>query len=310
MKRTATAFLAVLALSGAAFSGDALREGFENPPKPARSQTWWHWMNGNVTKEGITADLEAMARAGIGGAYIFDVPCGIPPGKVRFASDGWYDMLAHANAEAKRLGLDLSLANCGGWSSSGGPWIKPEDSMKHVVYTESTVRGGSSLKALPPQPENKHGFYRDIATLAFPTPAAEKLDPKQFGMVTTFKPGDATAVFKFKKPFPLSGVSLNVEARSGYLCGTVKIEAVNCNITTLPRCFERVNSEPSVYFSVKSGAISPTFTKYSCSYTTVSFTATCSASATATSFFPTLPQEANIRSAAIQKVTFFIPLFI
>ena len=223
MKRLQT-IAAAFAFAGAAFAGDALREGFENPPKPARSQTWWHWMNGNVTKEGITADLEAMAKAGIGGAYIFDVPCGIPEGKVRFASDGWYDMLAHANAEAKRLGLDLSIANCGGWSSSGGPWIRPEDSMKHVVCSESTVRGGARLKELPPQPANTHGFYRDIAILAFPSPAAEKLDPKRFGMATTFKPGDATAVFRFKKPFPLSGVSLNVEARSGYLCGTVKID--------------------------------------------------------------------------------------
>ena len=204
----------------------SLEEGFMNPPPAARSQVWWHWMNGNVTKEGITADLEAMARAGVGGAYVFDVPTGIPEGKVRFASDAWFDMLAHANAEAKRLGLEISIANCPGWSSSGGPWVKPEDSMKVVVCTERVVRGGEKIAEGPPFPAAAvtHGFYRDIATLAFPRPAAATVDPKDYGMVTTFKPGDAAAVFRFKKPFPLTGLSLDIGVAGGYRDGVVKVD--------------------------------------------------------------------------------------
>ena len=218
--------LVVFFSTTALIASEALLDGFVRPPPSARSQVWWHWMNGNVTKEGITADLEAMARAGVGGAYIFDVPTGIPEGKVRFASDAWFDMLAHANAEAKRLGLEISIANCPGWSSSGGPWVKPEDSMKVVVCTERIVRGGEKIAGGPPSPaaEVTHGFYRDIATLAFPRPAAEAIDPKDYGMITTFKPGDAAAVFRFKKPFPLTGLSLDIDVSGGYRDGVVKVD--------------------------------------------------------------------------------------
>src|SRR6185503_17676467 len=65
-------------------AADSLGDGFSNPPDSAKPHTWWHWMNGNVTKEGITADLEAMKRVGIGGAQIFVVDEGIPAGKVSF----------------------------------------------------------------------------------------------------------------------------------------------------------------------------------------------------------------------------------
>lgn len=122
---------------------DALKDGFVAPPASARPHVYWQWMNGNVTKEGITADLEEMARAGIGGAMIFDVVGGLPVGSVAFGSEAWFDLLHYAHEEARRLGLELSIMDCSGWSSSGGPWVKPEDSMKHVVHTETIVRGGA-----------------------------------------------------------------------------------------------------------------------------------------------------------------------
>ena len=228
MRRRRCILLTCLVMSACGFAlanpADPLYDGFVNPPSSARSQVWWHWMNGNVTKEGITADLEAMARAGIGGAYVFDVPTGIPEGKVRFASDAWFDMLRHANEEAKRLGLELSIANCSGWSSSGGPWVYPEDSMKRVVFTERVVRGGERLADALPASTNTFGFYRDIATLAFPRPGGETVDPKDYGMITTFKPGDATAVFRFKKPFPLTGLSIDIDVSGGYRDGIVKVD--------------------------------------------------------------------------------------
>ena len=98
-------------------------------------------MNGNVTKEGITADLEAMKRVGVGGAQIFNVHCEIPAGKVKFMSDDWREMIKHAVKEADRLGLELCMHNCAGWSSSGGPWIKPEYAMQIVTFTEKQVKG-------------------------------------------------------------------------------------------------------------------------------------------------------------------------
>ena len=180
--KSAAAFAAVGAMLAPAAGADAAaaakppaasaEEIFVRPPAAAKPQTWWHWMNGNVTKEGVTADLEAMARIGLGGAHIFDAGCGIPAGPVAFNTPAWYEMLLHACREAKRLGLVLTLSNCSGWSSSGGPWVKPAEAMKSVYVTTTNLQGGAKLAGLPAKPvSDDHGFYEDIATIAFPTPA-------------------------------------------------------------------------------------------------------------------------------------------
>ncbi|MBR2839081.1 MAG: hypothetical protein IKE55_09875, partial [Kiritimatiellae bacterium] len=163
---------AICAASAALPAGGLSPEEFRDPPPSARPHTWWHWINGNVTKEGITADLEAMAAAGIGGAQIFDAGLALPQGPVAFASDAWYDCLVHADREALRLGIELCVANCSGWTSSAGPWIPPELSMKYVTNTVATVKGGERLAAPPPRPAEVNGFYEDIALLAFPTPGS------------------------------------------------------------------------------------------------------------------------------------------
>ena len=148
-----------------------LEEGFVTPPRTARPHTWYHIMNGNVTKEGISCDFEALAKAGIGGVQIFDAGCAVPPGPVKFASADWYDLLAHAHKEAKRLGLEICLANCSGWSSSGGPWIAPENGMKVIVTSETKVKGPQARwSGTLPREKNDNGWYADIAVLAYPTP--------------------------------------------------------------------------------------------------------------------------------------------
>ncbi|MDR1223659.1 MAG: hypothetical protein LBL07_12405 [Tannerella sp.] len=158
--------------SDSAITPEELEQAFAAPPASARPHTWWHWMSGNITKEGITADLEAMADAGLGGAQIFNVSENIPHGPIQFNSPEWIDMVKHAASEAKRLGLELCIHNCAGWANSGGPWNTPEHGMKMVVTGEMQVKGGTSVTAPPPQPEASPDFYRDIAVLAFPTPAA------------------------------------------------------------------------------------------------------------------------------------------
>ncbi len=153
----------------------ALEQGFLNPPDSARPHTWWHWMNGNITKEGITADLEGMKRAGVGGAQIFNVDCGIPEGPVAFMSPEWRALVKHAAEEADRLGIELCLHNCAGWSSSGGPWITPDKAMHKVVWTETPVTGPKAFEGSLPEPKKNLDFYRDIAVLAFPTPAHDQV---------------------------------------------------------------------------------------------------------------------------------------
>ncbi|GAB3170808.1 glycosyl hydrolase [Telluribacter humicola] len=146
-----------------------LEESFVKPPASARPQTWWHWMNGNVTKEGITLDLEAMQRVGIGGFQNFDAGTGIPEGPIKYLSPEWLELKKHAIREADRLGLEFTMHNCPGWSSSGGPWITPELSMQQITWSEAGVKGGGTTKLSLPQPFTNLNFYRDIAVLAFPT---------------------------------------------------------------------------------------------------------------------------------------------
>lgn len=168
--RTIAMLWLALCLTTAICIADSLEEGFRNPPNSAKPHTWWHWINDNISKEGITADLEAMKRVGVGGAQIFNVDVGVPSGGVTFMSDRWREMIVHAVKEANRLGIELCIHNCAGWSSSGGPWVKPEHAMLIVVTRTVQVQGPRRFADQLPQPEKRAGFYRDIAVLAFPTP--------------------------------------------------------------------------------------------------------------------------------------------
>ena len=192
-------------ISADLFAGD-LAAGFRTPPADARPHVWWHWMNGNVSKEGITADLEAMARIGIGGAQIFDAGCDIPVGPVEFGSEEWYDLLLYAAREARRLGLELCLSNCSGWANSGGPWVTPEMGMKCVVWTEKLVNGPQAEPITLEQPENPHGFYRDIAVLAFPTPVAELQTMEAAGGVVS-QPSHTQTLIEFPTAFTAAGLT-------------------------------------------------------------------------------------------------------
>ena len=166
-------FLFCLVFTASTAPADPLETGFLNPPASAKPQTWWHWMNGNITKTGITADLEAMKGIGLGGATIVNVDCGIPPGPVKFMSPEWREDFKFAVAEADRLGLELCVENCAGWSSSGGPWNTVTNAMQRLTSSETHAEGPAIFDAVLPQPPVTLGFYRDIAVLAFQAPASE-----------------------------------------------------------------------------------------------------------------------------------------
>lgn len=168
-KRVLTAAVAAVAIASAA--AQSLEDGFKAPPLRARPLVWYHMMNGNVTKEGVTCDFEALAAAGFGGVQMFDAGCDIPAGPLQFNTPEWFELMRHAHKEAKRLGLEMGVANCSGWSSSGGPWITPDRGMKVVVTTETQVKGPTRFSNVLPRTEKDNGFYADIAVLAYPTPA-------------------------------------------------------------------------------------------------------------------------------------------
>lgn len=149
-------------------TGDALLEGFATPGLDARPHTWWHWMNGNVTTDGITRDLEALARVGVGGVQMFDVGCGIPVGPAKTLNDEWVKVIRHAADECGRLGLSFTMHDCPGWSSSGGPWITPDIAMQQLVWSEASVTGGKPVDRVLPKPFTRLGHYRDSLAIAFP----------------------------------------------------------------------------------------------------------------------------------------------
>ena len=154
-----------------------LESGFKNPPNEAKARTWWHWISGNVSKSGITKDLEAMKQVGIQEAQLFNVHLGFPQGPIKYLSAEWLELFKFSAEEAKRLGLELGFHNSAGWSSSGGPWVTEENAMQTVVFSELTVEGGKTIKEQLPKPETKFDYYKDIAVLAFPKlKATKKID--------------------------------------------------------------------------------------------------------------------------------------
>ena len=176
MNKRSLFVLMILAGIAASFGGcarapkniDVLKAGFVAPPQSARPWVYWFWLNSNITREGITADLEAMKRVGIGGVLIMEVDQGAPVGRAAFMGAEWRALFTHAVAEAQRLGLEINMNDDAGWNGSGGPWITPEQSMQKVVWSETEVKGPALFEGPLDQPETVRGFYRDIAVLAFP----------------------------------------------------------------------------------------------------------------------------------------------
>ena len=167
----------------------SLASGFVNHPDSVRPGVYWYFMDGNLSKEAMTKDLEAMKRAEIGNLVYLEVNVGVPRGTVDFMSDEWMDMFGHAVAECERLGIGITLGVGPGWTGSGGPWIEAAQSMQHLVASSVEVSGAGQRTITLPKPALKRPFfgrmgytpeitvqredsYEDVAVLIFPTGAA------------------------------------------------------------------------------------------------------------------------------------------
>ncbi|HEX4485467.1 MAG TPA: glycosyl hydrolase [Terriglobales bacterium] len=162
-------FLAALlsmSLAVCTWAQDAsLQKGFEQPPDSAKPRVWWHWMNGNITKEGIKLDLEWMHRVGIGGFQNFDAALNTPKlvdKRLVYMTPEWRDAFKFATETADRLGLEEAIAGSPGWSESGGPWVTPQHAMKKFVWSETSVKGGQPFNGTLPKPPSISGPYQDI----------------------------------------------------------------------------------------------------------------------------------------------------
>lgn len=203
MKKKSIFFAALLA--GLANCGaNQLENIFQNPPASAQPTVYWFWMGRNVTRDGITGDLEALKAAGFGGMTMCNLGdvCTPWPGAIAnsplletvpYVSDDWWELVHFAARESQRLGLEFGIHNCPGYESNGGPWIPPELSMQQICFSETPVSGTNEItialsrpvvdprsqnqfpvlnedngKVEKPVIEARKTFYRDIAVLAMP----------------------------------------------------------------------------------------------------------------------------------------------
>lgn len=162
-------------------STDSLAQGFVAPPTSALPRTWWHWTMSNVSKEGITKDLEWMKRVGIGGFMLADVNFGrgqTVAHPIPYGTPEWYDAVRFAAAEADRLGLEMGIFSSPGWSETGGPWVKPVEAMKKLVWSETTIDGPRHFSGRLPEPPRNNGQIRNTGATYYPQGGG---DPTYYG---------------------------------------------------------------------------------------------------------------------------------
>jgi hypothetical protein len=229
-----------------------LERGFSNPPVESRIRAYWWWLNGNVTPESISRDLQEMKKLGWGGALVCDADGSnqrgnrqVPAGPL-YASPEWRKLMVHALQEAEKQGLALSIGIQSGWNV-GGPAVQPETAAKHVVWSETQVDGGSEVRIKLPQPKHDERFYRDIAIVGYKMDGSQQsqtekityklaasssqsdhpptmaLDdkPETFWVSAGSQPGEGPTPknpvwleFQFSKPVTINGIS--ILGRPGY----------------------------------------------------------------------------------------------
>jgi len=167
-KKLITAVLVLLfgmGMATAQSKSDALKAGFENPPEGARPRVWWHWMNGNISKEGIKLDLEWMHRVGLGGFHNFDAALSTPQvvdHRLAYMTPEWKDAFKYATTLADQLGMEEAIAGSPGWSESGGPWVPAPQGMKKYVWSETLVEGGKPFTGTLAHPPSNTGAFQNI----------------------------------------------------------------------------------------------------------------------------------------------------
>lgn len=212
---------------------------FTNPPEEAKPWVYWYWMRANVTSDGITRDLEAMAEVGIGGAYLMTIGNAnentLIETPANSLSEEWWKLVIFATREADRLGLHLAINACDGWALAGGPWITPDLSMQEVVSTTSIVDGGKPFSGKLTQPLTRKDYYRDLAILAWPViegtlASSTQLNPKATTNIPGFDPqelvqptdkqvvlsGEGWIQYEFDEPFTCRSIFIQASQAEGY----------------------------------------------------------------------------------------------
>ena len=262
-----------------------VREQFANPPPESRLQAWYHWTTTGITDECLAADLKAMGELGVGTAHVFMPGQRELPPNTQPLSDEWWKRWETAIREAKKNNIRLGFHNCPGWSSSGGKWIKPEDSMKVLVAAATDVESLDKPVKLA-QPSSQHGFYRDVAVYAFPIakPAVPEKVTGDFAadfesfrrgkkpLALPIAPGEAggTVVFEYARPMAPTSlvtcwnesqfyldmeVSCSVDGKTWKKLATRGFRLYNCQLT--PKVLPLAKCEPCRFFRIHVRPVQP-----------------------------------------------------
>ena len=177
-----------LALTALAAPADQLAKDFVAPPDSARPGVYWYFMDGNLNGKEMLKDLDSMKEVGLGNALFLEVDVGVPRGPVNFMSEEWQNLFANAVHHAERLGIDITLGAGPGWCGSGGPWVKPQQSMQHLVFSTVDTKGPAKFEGVLPVAAQRidafHNmvspFYEDVVVYAFPkcNPVIGEIDEK------------------------------------------------------------------------------------------------------------------------------------
>jgi hypothetical protein len=178
------ALTAMTGLTSGQSSSDPLEQGFQQPPDSAKPRVWWHWMNGNISKEGIKLDLEWMHRVRLAGFQNFDAALATPQvvdHRLAYMTPEWKDAFKYATTLADQLGMEEAIAGSPGWSETGGPWVPGSQGMKKYVWSETFVEGGNPFTGTLAHPPSNTGAFQNMGVRdSLAAPAGAPAPPQYY----------------------------------------------------------------------------------------------------------------------------------
>ena len=182
----------------------ALETGFKKPDS-MQLAVYWYWISDNISKEGVVRDLESMKKVGINRAFIGNIgidAADTPFGDVKLFSPEWWDITHTALKKATELGIEIGMFNCPGWSQSGGPWVKPEQSMRHLASSQLNVKGPQNA-AIIKLPEVSEDALADVKTIAYPVSGSSRSAISKSWNIQKLRGEELTFDMSFGMPVPV-----------------------------------------------------------------------------------------------------------
>lgn len=169
-KRIGTWIFGLLATATASTAQSSLEWGFDHPQDSARTKVWWFHGETVGIHEGITADLEAFKKAGVGGVIYYDQVHGDGEGAFKVFSPEWWDEIIFSSQEAKRIGINFEANSSNGYVA-GGRWITPDKSMQRLASQDMMLEVDGKtpdVKFQLPARKTPGNWQKTVAVLAVP----------------------------------------------------------------------------------------------------------------------------------------------